>query len=698
MQLKKISCVWIVSFLILSTLLPVLIWNVSAEPAPILALSKKSGKVDEIISVNGTIDTENGFYRIFFDGEEVANGTAEGRKVETEFVVPNMPAGVYNVTLLDVNASSKSPSIKFTIETAYILDVYTPKEPYQFVEGDNVTISVTIKGGENSSTYSLNMTVTFQNETSYRMIELLTNSSGYAKGNVTYPVNFLGTLTTNFTGVYTVKLNETLAETSFTVGITELTEYHRGDIVKIRAIGYQPSENVTINVKFPNGHLESFNTTADPSGVVDCNWTVPMNAPMGIYSLWINNTKEYQDIQNFTIPGFTVNITTVNLSGKPVPSVALEISENKTSLYNETTNEDGSTMVNLEMGNYTWRAFYNERFVGEGNFTTSGIENENITLQVLLSTLSISVINERTGEGVPFVKVKLSCNYTAVNDENRSLTFTEETSLNGTATFENVFVNMSYSVEAYKYDALFNTTTVFTQLPEQAVYTLNITYPAKKLTVRIFDYADNPAQGLIVRAYEWTSGTAVPTDEGESNQDGIVTLDLTFGWYKLRIYKRVDSNEVLVNETKVELTTQNETVEVNIKCNLLGLNVTIKVVDFFGNSLPEVSIKMERASDGLSFERAGSGEFMFEDMIGGKYTVYVFLSGSQTPYLKETIYLDKSGATIILKDAAHVNFFGILIETYVFATMLAIIIVVAIFIIVMAYRSLAKKWISKEKV
>ena len=700
MQRKKFLYLLVASILVLSAFLPILIRNIRAEPAPTLILIKSKGKVGEIISVNGTIDTENGFYRILFGGREVANGTADGTKVETEFAVPNMPAGTYNATLFDVNASLESLPVKFTIETDYILDVYKPEKPYQFVEGDNVTISLTIRGGKNDTVYSLNMTVSFQNETSYRVIELATNSSGYASENVTYPIGFEGAASTNYTGIYHVKLiklNETVAKAEFTVGITELTEYHRGDTVKIHAIGYQSNASVTVNVKFPNGHLESNTTTADPSGIVDFNWAVPMDAPMGDYLLWVNDTKKCQDMQNFTVPGFTVNITTVNLAGKPVSSVSLEIFENKTSIYNETTTERGEASVKLEKGNYTWRATFNEKLVGEGNFTTKGIENENITLQISLSSLKIFVKNEKTGGGVSFTKIKLFCNYITINNENRSLTLNKETDINGTAEFVNIFINESYTIEAYKYGALFNRTIFFIEVSDEPVHFVNVTYPAKTSTVKVLDCRGNSVQGLIVKAYEWTNGTSVPTAEEESDENGVVTLGLTFGWYRIRVFKPTEAGEILVNETKADLTIQNETVEMKIKCKLLGLNLAVRVIDILGSPIPNVTVRLELISTGLSFNKTADGEFRFNDVVGGKYKILVFLPNDDAPYLIDTVYLDKPNTIITLRDKDHINLFGILIGTYTLVMAIIIGVVAALIVMVVVSRRLSKRWISKEK-
>ena len=708
MSFKKIACLLTVSVLILSSFLPFLIQNAKSKPAPTLILSKSSGVVGEVIRINGTIDTVNGHYEIRFNGTTVESGVAVGNKV-TNFTVPNLPAGRYNVTLYDVNATSESPPAVFTINPNYILEIANkPEEPFQFLEGDNVTISITIKGGKNSTTYNLNVTVTIHTEVSYNLTTLKTDEYGYAAKNITYPsdfipLNFTGEPSTNYVGTYTVKLNENLTEPAyFTVGITDRKEYHRGETLKIRATGYAANETATISIKFPDGSEILFDVVASPSGIINYeNSTIFEKAPMGEYTVRINGTttKEYPDIQNFTVPGFRVIIPVENLNGEPVPEVSLEISENETGFqYEAETAEDGNATIMLERGNYTWKAIYKGKIVGEGNLTTQGIENETIQpLPVFLSTINITVINEKTGRGVPFAQIKLFCNYTTADGNNQTLALTEETGINGTTEFMNVFVNESYIIEAYKYNALFNRTEL-PKLPVEPVHDVSILYPAKTLIVRVLDCIGKSAQGVIVKAYEWTNGTATPTDEGEINGNGIVALNLTFGWYKLEVFKSTNAGLILINETKADLTVENKTVEMNVTCKLLGLNVTVRVVDFLGSPIPDVTVKLESISTNLSFSKTGSGELFFGGIIGGKYRILVFLHDSETPYLIETVYLDKPNTIITLKDRDHIEFLGNLMEVWAFATIMVIMVAAAITVIIIAYKRLSKRWISKEKV
>ena len=203
---------------------------------------------------------------------------------------------------------------------------------------------------------------------------------------------------------------------------------------------------------------------------------------------------------------------------------------------------------------------------------------------------------------------------------------------------------------------------------------------------------------MIVKAYEWTNGTVTPIDGGEVNDNGIVTLNLTFGWYRLKMFKSTNAGLILINETKADLTVENKTVEMNVTCKLLGLNVTVRVVDFLGSPIPDVTVRLELISTNLSYNKTGSGEFFFNDVVGGKYRILVFLHDSETPYLIETVYLDKPNTIITLKDRDHVEFLGNLMEVWAFATIVVIMVAAVITVIAVAYKRLSKRWISKEKV
>src|SRR5208337_5213669 len=96
-------------------------------------------------------------------------------------------------------------------------------------------------------------------------------------------------------------------QTSFFVGLTNSTEYHRLETVNIRAEAYAANETIMLNVTGTNVTY-SVNLTADSVGALNYSgFAVPLNASVGIYTVNITSTaasptvKPVPDAQNFTV-------------------------------------------------------------------------------------------------------------------------------------------------------------------------------------------------------------------------------------------------------------------------------------------------------------------------------------------------------------------------------------------------------------
>jgi uncharacterized membrane protein (DUF106 family) len=85
----------------------------------ITAVNPKSGTVGSQVSVQGTIDTANGSYLIYFGDILVVNNTSAGYHVNASFTVPNLLLGKYNITLQDAT-SRLSATQSFSLSTTGI--------------------------------------------------------------------------------------------------------------------------------------------------------------------------------------------------------------------------------------------------------------------------------------------------------------------------------------------------------------------------------------------------------------------------------------------------------------------------------------------------------------------------------------------------------------------------------------------------
>ncbi|MGB9756449.1 MAG: hypothetical protein ACPLVJ_01530, partial [Candidatus Bathyarchaeales archaeon] len=332
--------------------------RVKAE-VKIISIYPTYGHVYTNVTLTANITTPDGQYEILFDGELLRSDNATGNSVNASITIPLAPAGNHSLTIVDVT-SGENDTATFEILTAYFLEVSALELPMQQrQEGDFAEILVNITGGESNEPYVANVTVQAPNNASYtKMLGIPTSELGNGNATIKYPDDFLESspnANTNFTGEYKVFFNGTLATTSFTVGLTNSTEYHRFQTVDIKAAGYASGENVSITITGKDLYY-SENLTVDDTGIIYyTNWTVPANASIGTYTVNITSVsnqtiKNPPDFQEFLVPGFDVNVTAKNLAGELVPVASIQIFENGTSVANATSD---SPSVTLEIGNYT---------------------------------------------------------------------------------------------------------------------------------------------------------------------------------------------------------------------------------------------------------------------------------------------------------------------------------------------------------
>jgi len=630
----------------------------------ILSINPNEGKVGATVQLNANITTENGKYVIRFDGETITSGNATGIDVEATFTVPSASAGSHEVMIIDVNAG-ENDTAAFTVLTSYSMEIDVPVPPKQLQEGDPVPISVNVTGGESSKTFVANITVQAPTNVSYtNMLNVTTSNVGNGSATIIYPEHFPIGANTNFTGEYKTFLNGTLANQTFIIGLTNSTEYHRSQSVDIKAAGYKPNENVTITISFGEKMIHLKNVTAEENTIHYSNWTIPSNASIGTYTVNVTSissnatAKNPPDIQDFTVPGLAINITTRNLAKEPVPTVTVKVYENVTSVVNATSNSDGLVTLMLEIGIYACEAYFKDEKVGERALNITKEESFNFTCN--LTNLKILVM-DRSENRFPEVKLSLT-------PENQTLF----TNITGTTVFPSLLPNVTYVLNASRYDQQFSTTTIPGLLEDGtavAWFSVNITCPALTLRVKVTDSNDLPISNVAVKVQEIMGGLYY---EGNT-VEGTAMFNCTFGRYSVKVYTR----GVEINETVTDLF-QNE--NMSIRCKLYGLTVSIKVVDYFGQPIPNANVTLQR--EGLpprSNITEYNGVAAFSDFVGGSVQIAIYLNDQTQPCI-ETASSVVSSTTIGIKIGKYVLIAGILVETSQLTT--ALIIAAAIILIV----------------
>ncbi|MEM2972290.1 MAG: carboxypeptidase-like regulatory domain-containing protein [Candidatus Bathyarchaeia archaeon] len=645
----------------------------------IISVYPTSGHVGANVTLIANITTVDGQYRIFFDEKELLSENATGNSVNASIVIPQTRAGNHTIKIMD-EGTKENATETFEVLTAYLLEISPPVEPpRQRQEGDSVEIYVNITGGEKDKQfYIANITVQNPNATYTNTFNITLSDDGNGSEIVKYPENFTGA-NTYYVGEYKVFFNETLANATFTIGLTNSTEYHRFQVVNIKATGYQPEENVTITI---TGEKLQFSTSlnADAEGVAQMNWTVPYNASMGYYTVNVTSTfgptaKIPSDIQSFTVPGFDVNITTRNLADEPVPEVAIRIFEDGVSIVNATSGSNGLAIVKLEIGNFTAEAYFKERKVGESwiNVTETSL-SFNITCNLVSLRVLVLAIVKGKEICVPEVELTLS-------PENLTLTPALTTNIDGVAVFRSLLADVTYTLNASRYGMQFNTTTLSLLQNGNPVawFNLTITCPNYTLKVNVTNpNADNqPIGGATVKVQDLLGGLFF---EENTTGNGVAEFNCPFGRYTIKIY----ADNVKLNETTANLNAS--TVNVFVSCSLYGLSFSVQVVDYFGQPIPNANVTLQR--DG-SFYRSNltesDGIAKFPNIIGGALWAVVYLPGQSQPYVETAFYVGSS-ATVQVKMERYVVLAGFLVETGQLATTLIVVVSVILVLIFEFYR------------
>jgi hypothetical protein len=640
-------------------------------------MTPSQGTVGTTVNLVGNITTVNGNFSILWDGGVlVSNVTAVGNSVNVSFVVPSATLGNHTVMLLDV-AKKENATQTFSVQTAYSLSVFPELvAPAQSQEGDNFTLSLGITGGNNSVVSVANFTVVTPNNASDTNLSNVTvGNDGNGTLTLNYPGDFSAAANTSLTGQYSVFFNSTLETGAFYVGLTNSSVYHRNQAVDVKVL-YAPDENVTLSLVGPNLNY-SENLTADSTGIVHyVNSTILSVAPANASSTYTVNVtsilgptvKSPPDVQNFTVPGFAVNITARNLAGEPVPDVGIEVFENQTLVSSNTTDSDGIVTTLLETGDYFSNVSYSGQQVGTLSMI---IVNETSTVFSIYCNLTNLMITVKDQDGVLIPGVELSL---AQENQTSVAVMINATDVNGTAVEQSVLPVMNNAPIDYVLNAtldgiVFNTTEGL-ELPVTAWFDMSIVVPKMNLKVNVTNANLQPIQNATVNAINDDGGLFYT---GTTAANGTVTLNCTLGMYLVQVY----TDGIELNETMVDL--NSTTVNALVTCPLYGLTVSVKVSDYFGQPVPKLTVTLQRAGYLKSVILGSNGLATFGNVVGGDLEVAVYSGGQSNQLALQSLYVGNS-TTIRITLGSYVVLAGMLVGTSQLFT--AVILVLSVIFIV----------------
>jgi len=662
-----------------------------------VTIDPTSGKVGTIIEINATIETETGFYIVRWNTtSNVTTGYAVGYNIETSFTVPQTagtPQGRDVLVELIDNATKNIGTATFKLYTGYHIKAVTPSPPLQLQEGANTTTWVNVTGGKPNTIYAANITVEDPANNAYTSLtELTTNTTGYGENYVTYPTNFTVGAHTNYTGKYPVAFNETLATSEFSVGLTNATEYTIFQTVNIQAANYtNPAEHAWVNITYNGETIISENVTALNS-LIETNWTIPIDAPIGNYTVTITNSttpgtrKPEDDTQQFVVkkPVFTVQIKAENLNSEPLSNILVEAHNKTAKVEAESTNATGVATLLLEMANYTFKAVLKEVEVGvlpNQSIIENKMGNKALPLTCNLTNIKILVTDEASAP-VPFISLTANYSYTTRLNTSNQETLTFTTNYTGTWKLRNMFTNISYFIEARRYGHIFNQTYI-ERMAVSPWFNIAIILPTYTALIHVVDSQNNVAEGVKVEAYEWSKGIGQPDQSYTTNSDGNVTFSLTFGKYKLRAYK----DDVFLNEITIDLI-QNQSSFI-FHLTTFNIDLTVTVIDYFGQPIPNAVVKVEQKTTVESVESTTGpdGRVTFNISLGGDSRISIYIGGQLIE--AQDLYLTNS-KQVTFNLNRYVAIAGHAVETSQFVTAIALAILVVVFIVALTYKRLLK--------
>lgn len=641
-----------------------------------------SGVVGSSVDLTANISSANGAYKLYFDDNQWSTGNAMGYDVNVSLTIPDAVAGDHNVMVLDVATGENTTRI-FNVQTSYTLNATVPESPKQLQEGDTIPIYVAVAGSNSNQTYVANVTITDPDEVSYtKLLEYTTSTVG----NATVTVNYPGVesewspsnASTRFVGEYRVFFNTSYATGAFYVGLTNSTEYHRNDVVDIRAAGYASNESVTLTIT-GNDLNYTANLTANSAGIVDYSgWNVPPSASIGSYRANMTSTlnitsKEPPDLQTFSIPGFDVNITAKNLASDPVSDVIVRTFEGGASIVNATSDTEGQVHLKLETGGYTCNAalaLAPNQEIGESRIEVGGAAAFDLICN--LTNMKILIVSSKDEREIYIPGVELDIFSPKKNQ-------TLVTDINGTVTAKSLLPNYTYVLNASRYGTVFETTSIPSLLVNQnpiAWFYINLTCPTVTLSVNLSNpnAQGQPINGAVVKVQELQGGLYYEN----VTTDGVASFNCILGNYSVRIY---DSNGLMLNETGIFL---NKTKSILFSCSLYGLDILVRVVDYFGQPIPNANVTLtwENQQGSWVLTRSdGTAEFI--DVTGGDAIISVYLPGASQPCIITTCQLENS--TTIRADK-YVLIAGSIIEISPLITVVAILVIILLVLSVEIYR------------
>ncbi|HEX9261067.1 MAG TPA: carboxypeptidase-like regulatory domain-containing protein, partial [Candidatus Bathyarchaeia archaeon] len=345
------------------------------------------------------------------------------------------------------------------------------------------------------------------------------------------------------------------------------------------------------------------------------------------------------------------------------------------SIYSGTSDSNGVARMNLEKGDHNVTAYWNGVRVGQIGISVTGESRYDLTCE--LTNLKIT-LQDTNGFLIPSVSLKISYQYTTTKDgASKTGSASGETDIRGNFYLNSSLPRIDYTVNASVYGRVFNgANNTFSNIPAVPTYNVIILFPNQNLTMTALDYDNNAIPNARITIGEVTSGIFYVAS---TNGEGLATVEVAFGVYQVRVY----TENVLLNETVIEVFSN---VETPIRCTLYNLPVSVLVVDYFGQPIPNVNV-VYMGPDGtaLSEKTQANGVAVFDKVIGGNAQIAAYPAGQEDYFEAVNLRVDSS-TTVHVKMGRHILIGSFLIDIGIFITIILILVTIILFVVLEVYR------------
>jgi len=381
----------IIAILIASMILAVM----PASPVGAVTLTSidpTSGAVGTEVTVVGVIDTLGGPYQIGFDIDDdgnpfetspmeimvTGNAASDSYSVDKTFTVPSCngsDAGEDHLVGLKDTTTMAYKATPFYVKTSRTISA--PRKQ----EGVDVPINVTVTGGVGITLYNYTVAVTDPAGSTFKHYNFSFTSDPNGRETVAknYVATFPAGALTNYTGTYNMAANETAPGTitnamtgSFTIGLTNATEYRRFETVNVTTAGWT-TQKLNVTISDPTAVVKSWVNVTATAGTWTDNWVVPWNATMGTYTVEVKNVtgsdKTIHSIQTFTVKSA---LLTVTITDQPnVPTAVINRTQTASMMFN-ISYPDGTFYENVtRFSSITVSVYYNTTLVTSKSLTAA---------------------------------------------------------------------------------------------------------------------------------------------------------------------------------------------------------------------------------------------------------------------------------------------------------------------------------------